>query len=66
MHWQTFFFIRMQTNAYVMKTFLCSFFTLFTLTFLPSFFLPYNEYKSMVFTILECTYGSYYDGNNDI
>ena len=31
MHWLTFFFIRMQTNAYVIKTFLCVF-----LHFLPS------------------------------
>ena len=55
MHWQTFLFIRMQTNAYVIKTFLCFIGTLFTLTFLPSkniYLIIKNEYKSMVFTML--------------
>ena len=33
MHWQTFFFIWMHTNAYVIKTLLCFFWPLFTLTF---------------------------------
>ena len=54
MHLQTFFFICMQTNVNVMKTFL-RFFYVFDLNFLTLkkyYLIINNEHKSMVFTIL--------------